>query len=190
MPKITINDETMDAQVGERLLDVARKNTAHIGFVCDGRGLCQTCECQILSGAENLGPYSDIEENTMTESRRQRGYRLACQAEITGSGPITAMTYVEQVRRQMVSVFKPTEGSSSGDSLGMLFNHMTRFGLDFMSSLPYITMKSLPQFMAMPPNMNGMQQWLNDGQRIAQRVASTTFPSGETGETKETPPKA
>lgn len=190
MPKITINDESMDAQVGERLLDVARKNAAHIGFVCDGRGLCQTCECQILSGAENLGPYSDIEENTMTESRRQRGYRLGCQAEITGSGPITAMTYVEQVRRQMVAVFKPTEGASSGDSLGMLFNHMTRFGLDFMSSLPYITMKSLPQFMAMPPNMNGMQQWFNDGQRIAQRVASTTFSSGETGETKETPPKA
>lgn len=173
MPNVTINDETFDAEVGETLLAVARRNASHIGFVCDGRGLCQTCECRVNAGSENLSPPNEIEMNSMTESRRERGYRLACQTSITGSGPVNVTSYTEQLRRQALMVFSPPEGTSAGENIGLLFNHMTRFALDYTSSLPYIAMKAVPQITSQPPHIPGIQQWLNDTQRVIMRVMAS-----------------
>ncbi len=173
MPNITINDETFDAEVGETVLAVARRNASHIGFVCDGRGLCQTCECHVNAGSENLSPLNEVEMNAMTESRRERGYRLACQTTMTGSGPVNVISYTEQVRRQAMMVFSPPQGTSAGENIGLLLNYMTRFALDYTSSLPYIAMKAVPQFASQPPNIPGSQQWINDSQRVIMRVIAS-----------------
>lgn len=172
MPSVTINDETVDAEAGETLLSVARRNAMHIGFLCDGHGMCQTCECHINSGAENLSPPSDIELNTMTKSRRDRGYRLACQTQVTGAGPVDATTHVEQLRRQTISIYAPPQGTSSVGNLGLLANHMVRFSLDYMSSLPYLTMKGFSQTTSKSFAFSDMQQWFTDTQRVIMRVAT------------------
>ncbi len=170
MPKVTINDDVLDADVGDTLLSVARRNAAHIGFVCNGRGICQTCECQVHAGSENLSRASAIEADVMTPSRRERGYRLACQTEIIARGDVRVTTYVEQLRRHALQTMKPAEGTTTGENLGLLFNHLTRFGLDYISSLPYIVTKAVPRAVSNPPTMNELQQIVADTQRIFQRV--------------------
>ena len=39
MTTVIINDLAVEAVAGDGLLDLARRNRAHIGFVCDGNGL-------------------------------------------------------------------------------------------------------------------------------------------------------
>ena len=51
MANVMINGEPAAADVGEDLLTVARRQGAVIGFLCDGRGMCTTCQCQVLAGA-------------------------------------------------------------------------------------------------------------------------------------------
>ncbi|GIV94220.1 MAG: hypothetical protein KatS3mg056_2929 [Chloroflexus sp.] len=50
MATVIVNDVEMTARPGERILDIARRNSAHIGFVCDGTGFCQTCKVRVLAG--------------------------------------------------------------------------------------------------------------------------------------------
>ncbi len=111
--KIEINDESVEAQLGERLLAVARRNTSHIGFFCDGNGLCTMCECKILSGADQLNEPTDIEQVWLTDARMADGYRLGCQAALRGVGPIQVLTRAEEMRRQLDAVLNPPAGTTA-----------------------------------------------------------------------------
>jgi ferredoxin len=126
----------MDAKLGERLLDVARRNGAHIGFVCDGSGICQTCQCRVLSGAEFLSPPNDAEKAWMPESRLNDGNRLACQAGLRGVGPVEVLTTVEELRRQVFAVLNPPAGSNAGEQLGSLIAHVNRLNIDQLALFP------------------------------------------------------
>ena len=70
MSKVTINDETSDAAAGDNILKLARRMGAHVWFVCDGRGLCRSCECRVISGADQLSPPTKMELGSLTDSRR------------------------------------------------------------------------------------------------------------------------
>jgi chlorosome envelope protein I len=138
MPTVTVivNGVAMEAKLGERLLDVARRNGAHIGFVCDGAAICQTCQCRVLSGAEHLNPPNDAEKAWMPESRLDDGNRLACQAALRGVGQVEVLTTVEELRRQVLAVISPPAGSNPIEQLGPLVAHIVKLNVDQLAFFP------------------------------------------------------
>ncbi len=54
--KVTINSIEYNANEGDRLLDIARRNHAHIGYFCGGNALCQTCYSRITEGPNFSAP--------------------------------------------------------------------------------------------------------------------------------------
>jgi ferredoxin len=169
MPRITINDEAVDAEAGDNLLALARRNASHVWFVCDGRGLCRTCECQVLSGAENLSSPSKIERDSMSDSHRGRGYRLACQAQVTGTGPVSVISVAEELRRQVVALIRGSEQTSWFGSAARLSNSLTRFALDFTLSFPSVALHAFPQILSRPPDLQEIGQYFRDTSRIVER---------------------
>lgn len=182
MPKVIFNDETVEAETGETLLDVARRNSLHIGFVCGGRGLCHTCECRVQSGGESLSPPSAVELESMTESRRDEGYRLACQTSVRGSSTIKVLSSVEQMRRYTMGMFTPTEGSSSGEEFNRLTQELTNLTFGFFGKLPYITMKAIPSLQEKPLSFAELQDIFADTQRTITRTLMGTQPAEEATE--------
>lgn len=170
MPQITINDEQVEAKVGEKLLSTARRNALHIGFVCDGRGLCKTCTCQVLEGAEKLGEPTEIELQAIPESLRQQGYRLGCQTTIKEGGTITVISRAEQLRRKAKNVVQTTEETTPVDNVSKTVGGIGNLATDYVSSLPYIVTNIIPRFQKMPLKLNKLQAVVEDAKRVAQRI--------------------
>ncbi|NNJ09754.1 (2Fe-2S)-binding protein [Chloroflexales bacterium ZM16-3] len=136
MPTVVINGVEMEALLGERLLDVARRNGAHIGFVCDGNGICQTCQCRVIEGADQLNPANDVERTWMPERRLDDGNRLACQASLRGNGKVEVVTTIEELRQQVFAVFSPPIGSNPIAQLGPLVNNLIKLNVDQLALYP------------------------------------------------------
>ncbi|HEX2910007.1 MAG TPA: 2Fe-2S iron-sulfur cluster-binding protein [Chloroflexia bacterium] len=136
MASLVINNVKVEATPGEDLLSVARRNRAHIGFVCDGNGLCTTCECKILSGAENLTPANEVERNWLPPDRLRRGYRLGCQTYLKQDGNVRVLTRAEEIRRLWAAMFNPPAGSSGVDSLNRFLGYVVELNLDHLSNFP------------------------------------------------------
>jgi chlorosome envelope protein X len=96
---ITINNGECSAQVGDRLLDVARASHSHIGYFCGGNAICQTCYVRVLEGQELLSPISDAEKAMLSDTLIQEGTRMACQTIIEKPGKITILSEVEAATR-------------------------------------------------------------------------------------------
>jgi ferredoxin len=136
MPSVIINDVEMEARLGERLLNVARRNSAHIGFVCDGNGICQTCQCRVLAGADLLSPPNEAERIWMPERRLASGHRLACQTAIRGEGEVRVITTVEELRRQTLAALRPDDPDYR-DNLEALLEHVVRLNVDQLAKYPW-----------------------------------------------------
>lgn len=158
MSQVTINDEVVDATPGESLLDLARRHGLHVWFVCDGRGLCRTCECRIRSGGDQLSPPSPSECESLSESRRMEGFRLACQARVESPGSVDVISTAELLRRHGAALDLPN-----------LLSELTRFSADFSRQLPGSVMKIIPRLIAQPPSPGGLQRYARDGLRIMSR---------------------
>jgi chlorosome envelope protein I len=143
MPTVVINDVAMEARIGERLLAVARRNAAHIGFVCGGNGICQTCQCRVLAGGEFLSSPSALERAWMPEHRLRRGHRLACQAGLRGRGPVELITNAEELRRQLFDVIDPPAGADRADLLDPLLENLVRLNLDQLLRYPFNVIEML-----------------------------------------------
>jgi ferredoxin len=180
MPKITINDEIVDAAAGDNLLALARRRALHIWFACDGRGLCRTCECRVVTGAENLSRPTAIEQEALSDSRRDGGYRLACQTRVVGDGAVRVISVAEEIRRQTTALVKVPEGGSWMASAGELAGTLTRLALDFTRTLPSAALHFLPQLVSKPPDLEGMQRYLRDTGRVVERVLRDTRTLGDT----------
>jgi ferredoxin len=137
MPTVIINDVELEARVGEKLLSVARRNAAHIGFVCDGNGLCQTCQCRVLSGTDQLSPPSEAELAWMPPRRLAEGHRLACQTVIRGSGPVRLISKAEELRRQTRDVLLPRRDELSRDNLEPLLYNLASMAADQLIRYPW-----------------------------------------------------
>ncbi len=133
MPEVIINGRAYKARVGEKVMDVARRNGAHMGFVCDGRGYCSTCECKVKAGEEELSGITRLEKAWLGESRLQRGYRLGCQAVIEGDGPLEVITRAEMLRRQFFASFA---GGASLSNTRRFFGTLTNITVDHLSQAP------------------------------------------------------
>ena len=174
MPKVTINDDALDAAAGDNLLTLARRNASHIWFVCDGRGLCQTCECKVQSGLENLSEPSKIEQDSIAESRRKEGYRLACQARVVGPGPVSVLSVAEEVRRKAVDLIEGKEGKSLLGHASDLASSLTRVALDFTRSIPAVAVHAIPQVISKPPDIPGVRRYIRDSRRVFERFLRET----------------
>ncbi len=148
MPKVIINDVSCDAQVGERLVDVARRNAAHIGFVCEGLlfFFYQANAVRILKGGENVSPPSELEQNWFSPELLEAGHRMACEVIIQGQGTVEVLSYAEELRRQTMGVFSPPEGSSSGENAGMLLRNMGNIFWGQISRFPFNVAGAIPVF--------------------------------------------
>jgi ferredoxin/predicted flap endonuclease-1-like 5' DNA nuclease len=121
-----INGEPCLAEPGDTLLEVARRNRAHIGFVCDGRGWCSTCECKVTEGGALLNRPTRMERYWLHPNRLANGYRLGCQAVIERPGSIRATTRAELLKRQFMASFDPPHGQSRVRTTTRFFGNLTR----------------------------------------------------------------
>lgn len=105
--RIYINDRPYDAQSGDLLLSVAQENKSHIGYVCGGNGICQSCFVYVQEGMECLSPPNKIEQAFISKKLLDEGGRLACQAVITKEGPLRVLSRAEHLRRTVVGLNVP-----------------------------------------------------------------------------------
>jgi ferredoxin len=176
MPVLWINEERVEAKLGDSLLDTARQAGSHVWFVCDGRGLCLTCECQVLIGAGHLNPPGELEESAISASRRQAGYRLACQARLTGNGDVSIMSRAESLRRQAVGVLAPAEGATRLQSAGGLFRCSAEIAADMIGGLPHLARYGLRQVTEAPPTIGRIAGYARDSFRVMRRVFQGSRP--------------
>lgn len=97
--QITINNKQYEANVGDRLLDIARVNHEHIGYFCGGNALCQTCYVRVLEGGELLSPLNEEEKALLSDNLVSEGTRMACQTTVEKPGTIRIVSVVEEVKQ-------------------------------------------------------------------------------------------
>jgi chlorosome envelope protein I len=96
---LIINDKTCVSTVGQTLLKAARINHSHVGYLCGGHGVCQTCFVIVMEGSECLTPVTDAEKAFLTPQQIKTGGRMACRATIAREGTIKILSRPEEVRR-------------------------------------------------------------------------------------------
>ena len=104
---IYVNDKPCEAEAGDLLLHAAQRNKAHIGCICGGNGICQSCFVYVKEGAELLSPPSNEEKAFISEKLFGEGGRLACQTVITGEGTVRVLTRAENLRRIVLGLNIP-----------------------------------------------------------------------------------
>jgi ferredoxin len=87
MPKAQVTFEdigvTVTVPAGTRLIEVSEKVGAGLTYGCR-EGECGTCMMKIVSGAENLGSPSVLEDKVLKDIYAGAADRLACQAQVLG----------------------------------------------------------------------------------------------------------
>lgn len=104
---IYINDKPCEAQVGDLLLSIAKQNKAHIGYICGGNGICQSCFVYVREGADCLSQPSDEEKAFISDKLFQEGGRLACQSVIVKEGTVRVITRAETLKRLVLGLNVP-----------------------------------------------------------------------------------
>ncbi len=80
--QIEINGrKTVDAQIGQRLLEVCQHAGIHLPSACAGAGTCGLCKTRVLAGGGDPGPQ---ELAHLSRREAKRGGRLACQVRVLG----------------------------------------------------------------------------------------------------------
>ncbi|NWJ94536.1 MAG: (2Fe-2S)-binding protein [Chloroflexi bacterium] len=181
MPKVIINDEEFEANEGEGLLNIARRNGVHIGFACNGNGLCTTCECKVLEGKERLSSYNEVENAWLPVSRKEAGYRLGCQTFVVPAGagtpPLKVITRAELVRRQFLEGLGLAKFSDSPSTLGDFVGTILKTTLDHVIGAPTgmangLTRLGIVTFLFPFNDMNG---FLNDTGQVLNKQLGTNF---------------
>lgn len=81
----------VEAEEGLTILDHAIKHKVDWSYSCT-RGTCARCRCLIVEGKELLDEITDEEWDRLEPEEFEEGFRLGCQAVITGSeGKIVAI---------------------------------------------------------------------------------------------------
>ena len=123
---------TIDANAGEKLLDVARKANVAIDAPCSGNGVCGKCRVRLVSG------YLDAPINRhITSEEYAAGWRLACLAQISGDAEIEVpdIASAYRSRMKMADLSSPEEIAIFEDLRAQLEAAGVAFGSD-LSFLP------------------------------------------------------
>ncbi|NWJ44272.1 MAG: (2Fe-2S)-binding protein [Chloroflexi bacterium] len=139
MPDLIINNEVFEAEVGETIMDVARRNGAHIGFTCSRRGICTFCECKVEEGAELLNPITGNEKSRLSAERLENGSRLSCRAVFKAKkGTVRVTSRSEEVKQQFIGIFKAPTIQDKNDNLGALLGSVKQASKDYITMYPYV----------------------------------------------------
>lgn len=88
MPKITFlpSNLTVEAKVGDSILDTALAHDVSIQHACGGFCACTTCHVVVQSGMEHLSPMEEDEQDRLEVAAvgLTPASRLGCQAKIQG----------------------------------------------------------------------------------------------------------
>ncbi|TVY11603.1 2Fe-2S iron-sulfur cluster-binding protein [Paenibacillus cremeus] len=89
MPQITFLPDNKKVQVapGTTVLGAAAKAKVHIRTRCSGKAACLMCKVRVTSGSGLAG--LNTNERLKLGGMDNEGYRLACQAKITGDVTVT-----------------------------------------------------------------------------------------------------
>jgi len=80
--EIEINGrKTVEAEIGERLLDAFHTANLHLPSACAGKGTCGLCKARVIGGDGEAGPQ---ELAQLSQSEVRKGTRLACQVPVLG----------------------------------------------------------------------------------------------------------
>ncbi|NTW56577.1 MAG: 2Fe-2S iron-sulfur cluster binding domain-containing protein [Chlorobiaceae bacterium] len=104
---IYINDRPCEAQAGDLLLRVAQNNKCHIGYICGGNGICQSCFVYVKEGAEFLSEPGEEEKAFISPKLLHEGGRLACRTFIRREGSIKVLTRADNLRRIVLGLNVP-----------------------------------------------------------------------------------
>lgn len=170
MAELEFNGESIDARTGETLVQAARRHGSHVWFLCDGRGVCQTCECRVVSGAANLSEPSDFERAGVSEGRRRRGYRLGCQTRLTGSGPVSVVSRAEELRRRAKEVLSGTAGQTRWQGLRSLSADALRATAELTAGVAIMAPSAIPQLLKQPPTPARAADYVRDTLRLAKTL--------------------
>lgn len=94
MPKVTFlpMNQTVDAHVGETILDVAINHDIPLQHACGGFCACTTCHVLVKSGGEKLSEMEDEEEERLDRATGVNLHsRLGCQAKVNGDVTVEIM---------------------------------------------------------------------------------------------------
>ncbi len=81
--EIEINGrKTVEAEIGQRLLEVCQSAGLHLPSACAGAGTCGLCKARVIAGGGEAGPQ---ELAQLSRSEVNRGTRLACQVPVLGA---------------------------------------------------------------------------------------------------------
>ena len=170
MAHLEFNGERIVAKEGETLVQAARRHGSHVWFLCDGRGICQTCECRILSGAENLSEVSEVERAGLGDKRRRNGYRLGCQARLAHQGRVAVVSRAEEVRLRAREVLSESTTRNLWERLATLSGDSLATALDLMTGASMASPHAIPQVVKYPPTPTRMFDYVRDTMRLAGRL--------------------
>jgi uncharacterized 2Fe-2S/4Fe-4S cluster protein (DUF4445 family) len=91
------DNTTIEAEIGESLLDVANRGKIHINASCGGEGVCGRCVVELRDGSVNASPGLYLSDEDF-----KKGIRLACRAKVSGS----ATLFIPLESRADASFFK------------------------------------------------------------------------------------
>lgn len=170
MPTVVFNDETYEGEVGETLVSVGRRNEAHVGYLCGGIGVCQTCVCKITSGEEHLSPVNDVERRFIRKVWLDDGYRMSCQTSLRGPGPVEVLSRAEQIRREAMAIFTPPEDTTPWENMGVLANHIGRIFANQLVLFPANAAGVVNQVVKNPPSIKRIQGVMSDAVKVSKRM--------------------
>ncbi|PDV96407.1 2Fe-2S iron-sulfur cluster-binding protein [Candidatus Chloroploca asiatica] len=174
MSTIIMNDVAMEAKVGERVLNVARRNAAHIGFLCDNAGTCQLCRCQVQEGAEYLSPPSEAEKAWIPEAKLAEGQRLACQLIVREQGEVKIQSYAEYIRQLVLTLVDPPPSTNTAQNLEPLVKNLLTDFADQLALFPRNILSRLnelgPVRFAFP--IQDTDRFVEDMSRLVERMNS------------------
>lgn len=104
---ISINDKPCEAKVGDLLLKVAQNNKSHIGCICGGNGICQSCFVYVKEGGDCLSLPTVEEKAFISDKLFAEGGRLACRSVIVKEGNLRVITRAEYLRRLILGLDVP-----------------------------------------------------------------------------------
>jgi 2Fe-2S ferredoxin len=101
MTTVRFVDQELETQieVGESILQAARRVHAPEGDACGGVCACSTCHVYVEKGSELLSPASEAEEDILDKAFDVRiNSRLGCQAKVQKEGLIVVRISQESLK--------------------------------------------------------------------------------------------
>lgn len=77
MPKLTVNDQTIEVAAGARMVIAIEQMGVHIGHRCGGNARCTTCRVEFVSGEPQT--MTEAEYDKLVERGLYGKARLSCQ---------------------------------------------------------------------------------------------------------------